>query len=75
MKPQPKYAELLAQLGDDCADILGQLMVKYPFLSPEHPSFGILDGEDAIEVVADILILMQKSNAIDKAYNELDWGK
>lgn len=67
--------KLKAELGEQCAEMLRKLMAKYGFLQPGNPNFDVWDQSDAANLAADLIVLINKSSAIEDVHSKYDWGK
>lgn len=62
-------------LEKECEVILRSLISKHAFLQPANELFDVWDANNAKEVVADLIEMINKSSDIEDAHNERDWGK
>jgi len=62
-------------LQEECEELLRTLMAKHGCLQPACKDFDIWDRLDAADIVADLIALIKKSDAIDTAHHTNDWGK
>ena len=66
---------LSQELKNECEDILRKLITQYEFLNIGSDNFDKWDTNDAENLIADLIQLIQKSDAIDHAIITTDWGK
>jgi len=69
------YAGLEQELRTECVEKLRKLIAKYGFLQLENKTFDAWDNNDAAEVVADLIKMINSSSAIAEAHFKYDWGK
>lgn len=65
----------MKKLDQECNEILRKIICKYKFLQPANKDFDCWDNNDAANVIADLIIELNKSEIIQDAHNEIDWGK
>ena len=55
------------EMSEDCQEMIRRLLYRYSFLRPGHPRFDVWDSADAREVVADLIIMLHASDALQVA--------
>jgi hypothetical protein len=60
------------KLQEQCTEILRQLIYDYPFLIKHRQPFS---PNDALNLVADLIEMIQSNSEISYEYQTNDWGK
>jgi len=66
---------ILLEANKEAAEILMKLMSCHGFLQLDNKTYDVWSNQEAAEVVADLIILLNSAGAIQEAHTKLDWGK
>ncbi len=68
-------SSLNSRLKDECEELVRQLLRRHACLQPMNKQYDVWDASDAKEIVRDLIILLNRSEAITTAHYKIDWGK